>query len=256
MNRDAIVGKLQAALPNLLAVHAFGSRVQGTAQPESDLDLAILVAGYTDPVALFGLAGDLVEVAKYPVDLLDLRAASTVMQYQIITTGERWWAKDAHAGLFEAAILSEKTALDTAQVDIFPTDKAATIERCVARAREVYALNPAGFASDYTRQDAAILNIQRACDAALDMGQHLIRRERLGVPQSARDVFSLLAQGGWITADLADGLKRMVGFRNIAVHDYQTLQLPITVSIIEKHLDEFLLYSQSLLRRDAASRTA
>ena len=131
-------------------------------------------------------------------------------------------------------------------------NKAAVIERCVARAREEYASNPATFATDFTRQEAAILNIQRACEAALDMGQHLIRREKLGVPQSARDVFALLAQGGWVEAALADGLKRMVGFRNIAVHDYQALQLPITVAIIQNHLDEFLRYSQAVLLRDAA----
>ncbi len=63
---------------------------------------------------------------------------------------------------------------------------------------------------------------------------------------------SLLAQGGWIDAGLADGLKRMVDFRNIAVHDYQSRQLPITVAIIENHLDEFLRYSQLVLLRDAA----
>ena len=131
-------------------------------------------------------------------------------------------------------------------------NKAATIERCVARARQEYAANPGGFAADFTRQDAAVLNIQRACEAALDMGQHLIRRERLGVPQGACDVFALLARGGWIDATLADQLKRMVGFRNIAVHDYQALQLPITVSIITGHLDEFLRYSQAVLLRDAA----
>ena len=130
-------------------------------------------------------------------------------------------------------------------------NKAATIERCVARAREEYFSDPASFASNFTRQDAAILNIQRACEAALDMGQHLIRRERLGVPQSARDVFALLAQAGRIELPLAQGLQRMVGFRNIAVHDDKTLQLPITVAIIEKHLDEFLQYSKALLQRDA-----
>lgn len=135
-------------------------------------------------------------------------------------------------------------------------NKAATIERCVARVREEYTSNPATFATDFTRQDAAILNIQRACEAALDMGQHLIRREKLGVPQSARDVFALLAQGGWIDAALADSLKRMVGFRNIVVHDYQALQLPITTSIITHHLDEFLQYSQAVLLRDAAQPRA
>lgn len=135
-------------------------------------------------------------------------------------------------------------------------NKAATIERCVGRAREEYAANPTGFGTDFTRQDAAIFNIQRACEAALDMGQHLIRRERLGVPQGARDVFTLLSRGGWIDAALADGLKRMVGFRNIAVHDYQALQIPITVCIIEHHLDEFLRYSRALLLRDAGGGAA
>lgn len=130
-------------------------------------------------------------------------------------------------------------------------NKAATIECCVTRAREEYAANPAGFVTDHTRQDAAILNIQRACEAALDMGQHLIRREKLGVPQSTRDVFSLLAHGGWIDIKLADNLKRLVSFRNIAVHDYIALQLPIVIKVIEKHLDDFLQYSQTLLLHDA-----
>ncbi len=129
-------------------------------------------------------------------------------------------------------------------------NKAATIERCVARAREEYLKNPATFGNDHTRQDAAILNIQRACEAALDMGQHLIRRERLGVPQSARDVFSLLASSAWIDARLAEVMKRMVGFRNIAVHNYQALQLPITVAIIETHLDDFLAFSQKIILHD------
>ncbi len=129
-------------------------------------------------------------------------------------------------------------------------NKAATIERCVTRAREEYAKGAVSFATDFTRQDAAILNIQRACEAALDMGQHLIRARRLGVPQSARDVFALLARGGLIPQPLAEAMQRMVGFRNIAVHDYQALQLPIVVAIIDKHLDEFLDYSARLLRTD------
>ncbi|MES9905491.1 MAG: DUF86 domain-containing protein [Sedimenticola sp.] len=132
-------------------------------------------------------------------------------------------------------------------VDDVLINKAATIERCVSRAREEYHQNPKTFADNYTRQDAAILNIQRACEAALDMGQHLIRRDKLGVPQGARGVFSLLAQAGCIDDSLSESLKKMVGFRNIAVHDYQELQLPITIAIIEKHLDDFLAYSQTLL---------
>jgi predicted nucleotidyltransferase len=118
MNRPSIVQKLQASVPELLAIYAFGSRVNGTAEPTSDLDLAVLVAGYAEAVALWSLAGELADLADCSVDLLDLRAASTVMQYQIVTTGHRWWAKDTQAALYEAAILSEKTALDTARAGL------------------------------------------------------------------------------------------------------------------------------------------
>jgi len=135
-------------------------------------------------------------------------------------------------------------------VDDVLINKAAVIERCVMRAREEYAAAGDGFATDFTRQDAAVLNIQRACEAALDMGQHLIRRDRLGVPQGARDVFELLARGGRITPALALALQHMVGYRNIAVHEYQKLLLPITVSVITRHLDEFLAYSQALLSNE------
>ncbi len=118
MNGDKFIPILQSRVPGLLAIYAFGSQVQGSAGPESDLDLAVLVAGYADPFTLFSLTSELAELAGCPVDLLDLRAASTVMQYQVITTGERWWARDLQAALFETAILSEKTALDSARAGL------------------------------------------------------------------------------------------------------------------------------------------
>jgi uncharacterized protein len=112
MNRDLIVHTLQTHVSNLLAIYAFGSRIKGNATPDSDLDLAVLVAGYAKPEQLWSLTNDLADITHCPVDLLDLRAASTVMQYQIITTGERWWALDIQPGIFEAFILSEKNSLD------------------------------------------------------------------------------------------------------------------------------------------------
>ncbi len=107
-----ICTQLQNAFPNALGIYAFGSRVQGTANGQSDLDLAILVAGYADPLQLFDLANQLADQLGYEVDLLDLRAASTVMQHQVITTGRRLWAKDIQADLFDVFVLNEKMALD------------------------------------------------------------------------------------------------------------------------------------------------
>ena len=115
---ERTVHLLQAQLPGLLAVYAFGSRVHGVATPQSDLDLAVLVAGYADVHQLWSLSGELADVAGCPVDLLDLRAASTVMQYQVITQGVRWRARDAQAAIFESAVLSDKTELDAARTGL------------------------------------------------------------------------------------------------------------------------------------------
>jgi uncharacterized protein YutE (UPF0331/DUF86 family) len=138
--------------------------------------------------------------------------------------------------------------LDVFMVNDILINKASSIERCVNRVREEYTKAGANFATDFSRQDAAILNIQRACEAALDMGQHIVRSQKLGVPQSARDVFTLLSQAGLIDNTLADTMKRMIGFRNIAVHDYQALLLPIVENIIQHHLDDFLSFSKQLLQ--------
>lgn len=113
-----LVRAIRARFSDAIAIYAFGSQVQGQAGPQSDLDLAVLVAGYADPVALWGLAGELADRVHCPVDLLDLRAATTVMQYQVITTGRQLWSAGLPAGLFECYVLSEKTALDTARAPL------------------------------------------------------------------------------------------------------------------------------------------
>lgn len=116
--RGAVVTLLQSKWPHVLAIYAFGSQVQGQANSDSDLDLAILVGGYADPLVLWDAAASLSDMVDCDVDLLDLRAATTVMQYQVITTGKRLWSSDVQAGLFECFVLSEKTALDTARAPL------------------------------------------------------------------------------------------------------------------------------------------
>ena len=118
MHKASLITLLQQRLPGLLAVYAFGSRIENqglSARSDSDLDLAVLLEGYGDPLTLFNLSGSLADIAGCTVDLLDIRAASTVMQYQILTLGTAWWRKDVRAGLFEAAMLSEKMALNEAR---------------------------------------------------------------------------------------------------------------------------------------------
>jgi uncharacterized protein YutE (UPF0331/DUF86 family) len=126
--------------------------------------------------------------------------------------------------------------------------KIAAIERAVARAREEHATAGEDFMHDFTRQDAALLDILRACEAAIDLANILIRERALGIPQSSRDSFKLLADAGIITAALSDRLQRMIGFRNIAVHQYQALQLAIVEAVLRNDLDDLLGFCKTVAR--------
>ncbi len=127
-------------------------------------------------------------------------------------------------------------------------NKAATIERCVQRIQDEYKGSEEVFKTNYTKQDAIILNIQRACEASIDMATRVVRVRALGIPQSSRETFVLLENAKLIPVDLSQKLQAMVGFRNIAIHNYTTLNLEVVKAIIETELDTFLRFSQLLLK--------
>lgn len=126
-------------------------------------------------------------------------------------------------------------------------NKAAIIERCIARVREEYAGDDGNLTADQRRQDSIVLNLQRACEASIDIAMHVVRVRRLGVPQETRDGFVLLRDAGLIDATLAERMMAMVGFRNVAVHDYRRLDLAIVRSIVTQHLGDFLDLTKTLL---------
>lgn len=135
-------------------------------------------------------------------------------------------------------------------MDDIVLNKAATIERCLRRIDEEYEGDATNLEEDQTRQDSIILNIQRACEASIDLAMHLVRKFALGVPQDSRQAFDLLVEAGKLDALAAEALKRMVGFRNIAVHDYQALNLAIVRSIVEHKLVDLRAFAQQALALD------
>jgi uncharacterized protein YutE (UPF0331/DUF86 family) len=136
-------------------------------------------------------------------------------------------------------------------MDDIVLNKAATIERCLARVRDEHAGDDRNVTDNQTRQDAIVLNIQRACEAAIDLAMHVVRRERLGIPQDTRDAFVILQQAGVIDDALRDRLSAMVGFRNVAVHDYQALNLDIVKAVIAKDSNDIKLFAERMIRRYA-----
>lgn len=130
-------------------------------------------------------------------------------------------------------------------MDDININKAAIIRRCLSRVQEEYRDDPRRL-DDFTIQDSIILNLLRACEASIDLAMHRIAAERLGIPQTSRDAFDILANHGHITSPTAISMKNMVGFRNIAVHDYQRIQLDIIQAILTSHLGDFSNYLNEL----------
>jgi uncharacterized protein YutE (UPF0331/DUF86 family) len=126
--------------------------------------------------------------------------------------------------------------------------KAAAIERCCKRARDEYEKNPTTFVADITRQDAATLNVLRAWEAVIEMGDFVIGNLGIGPARDERHVLTLLTEHGWIDATLAEDLKRAGEFCR-AEWDYQAAPLPALVTIIKRGLDDFHAYARAMLTR-------
>ena len=126
-------------------------------------------------------------------------------------------------------------------------NKFASIERCVKRVREEYAACNGDIENDILRQDSIILNLERACEQCFDIGQRIIRQRKLGLAKEYRDIFDLLQQHKIIPKELASELKKMVGFRNLAVHEYAKLDLALVKYIIQHRVDQLLVFARLLM---------
>lgn len=117
-------------------------------------------------------------------------------------------------------------------------NKIEIIERCLIRIKEVYADDQKNL-EDYTKQDSIVLNIQRAIEASIDIAMHIVSEKKLGIPKSSRGAFEVLEHNKIINNEILKKLKNMVGFRNIAVHNYRQISLDILQKIVETDLDDF-----------------
>lgn len=100
-------------------------------------------------------------------------------------------------------------------------------------------------------EDIIVLNRQRAVQAAVDLATHVVTAEGYGLPDSVAAFFSVLQRHGVIGPQLGERLRKMVGFRNIAVHEYEALDPEIVEAIVAHHLDDLRAFAASVVRRFA-----
>ena len=130
-------------------------------------------------------------------------------------------------------------------IDSVILNKIAVIERCIKRINEIY--KEELFNTNYNIQDIVLLNLQKACVATISLALRVIRLKKLGIPQKTREVFIALQEAKIISAELSKKLQAMVGFKNIAVHDYKAINTDIVKAIIAKNLPDLLNFTEIIL---------
>jgi len=128
-------------------------------------------------------------------------------------------------------------------------NKLESLHRCLARVETHIPASAAALESDIDTQDILVLNLERAVQLCVDIGSHILADTvDIGVGSMA-SVFSALAKKGIISGDLALHLARAVGFRNIAVHEYNELNWNIVYAIISERLVDFYGFARIVMER-------
>jgi uncharacterized protein len=107
IDKKSIVANLNKSISDLQAVYLYGSFLSDSFSDESDLDIAVKADNRLDNQKRWRIQEDLASIYGRDVDLLDLYRASLVMQFEVISSGERiYCAAENTIALYETLVYS------------------------------------------------------------------------------------------------------------------------------------------------------
>jgi len=124
--------------------------------------------------------------------------------------------------------------------------KIESIEKCLSRI-ESKIRDEKFDMKDYDTQDIVVLNLQRACQQSIDIAMFLVAEMALGIPKGSAEAFEKLMEKEIISRETYRSMKGMVGFRNVAVHQYQQINYKIVEIVVREHLEDFRRYTRELI---------
>ena len=95
-------------------------------------------------------------------------------------------------------------------------------------------------------QDILALNLERAVQLSVDLAAMRIADLSVPAPETMGAVFEVLRERGVLSAGTADRMRKAVGFRNIAVHDYQRIDWQIVFNLVHRRLEDFEAFAREL----------
>ena len=125
-------------------------------------------------------------------------------------------------------------------------EKLESLRSCVRRIEVKCPESSRVLQTDLDLQDILALNITRAVQLCVDIASHIVAESEQRVPDTMSGVFDVLAESGVIRAELAASMKNAVGFRNIAVHNYQAIDWTIVYGICKERFQDFRLFARSI----------
>jgi uncharacterized protein YutE (UPF0331/DUF86 family) len=124
--------------------------------------------------------------------------------------------------------------------------KLESLRRCIRRVEEKTPADVEQLIQDPDVQDILVLNLTRAVQLCVDIGSHVISESDAPAPSTMGDVFSTLEKLGVIASTTCQALKKAVGFRNIAVHNYDVINWEIVFAICQKSLVDFRRFAKEI----------
>ena len=125
--------------------------------------------------------------------------------------------------------------------------KLEALRKCIERIEARRPADPATLRKDYDLQDIITVNLERAVHVCVDLAAHLISDSARPSPETMSECFVELRAMKVLDGGLSARLQKAVGFRNIAVHEYQEIDWDIVFSIATRNLDDFRAYAAAVL---------
>ncbi len=105
--------------------------------------------------------------------------------------------------------------------------------------RELRALaQPESVESDVKERRFVEHTLQIVLQACQDVASHVVSDDELGEARTNQELFDLLAGAGWIDRSLAGAMRRAIGFRNLLVHGYASVDPKIVRDVLENRLTD------------------